>query len=252
MKFIKRKNIDTYKPKSHRFAIEDDGIATIDTNKSLTLPKGTVSDRPATGVTGMVRYNSELHDFEVYTDYSPAWSWERIRTDRPSKIKIKQVGLGGATGEIATINVLNGGNVGEYDPNNPPLVIVSNPDIGDDNAVAVANVSAGGVITSVDVISPGTGYLSVPTATVSGSATFTVVLDGVLRYEILDVNNNNFIPVDDQGSPSATNIQVYVENVYQLPEINYTIEVIDNKGYIKFDNPVPLDKPIYVIYGFDR
>lgn len=250
MKFIKRKNIDTYKPKSHRLSIEVDGVVTVDTNKSLTMPKGTVNDRPATGISGMVRYNSELHDFEVYTDYAPAWSWEKLRTDRPANIKIKQIGTGGATGEINTIQVLNGGS--GYDPNNPPLVTVSDPDIGDDNAVVLANVSPGGVITSIDVISPGTGYVSVPTATVPGSATLRVVLDGVLKYEILDVNNNNFIPVDNLGNPSATNIQVYVENVYQLPEINYTIEVTNNIGYVKFDNPVPLDKPVYVIYGFDK
>ena len=250
MKFIKRKNIDTYKPKSQRFSVEVDGRAVIDTNKTLTLPKGTVNDRPSTGIPGMIRYNTELHDFEVYTDYDPSWSWEKIRTVRPANIKVKQIGVGGATGEIATIDVLNGGS--GYDPNNPPDVIISQPDIGDDTAVAVANVNLSGVITSIDIISPGTGYISIPTATVSGNATLRVNLDGLLKYEILDVNNNNFIPVDNLGNPSSTNIQVYVENVFQLPEINYTIEVTNNIGYVKFDNPVPLDKPIYVIYGFDK
>lgn len=250
MKFIKRKNIDTYKPKSQRISVEVDGRAIINTNKSLTMPKGTVNDRPSTGIPGMIRYNTELKDFEVYTDYDPSWSWERIRTNRPASIKLKQIGTGGATGEINTITVLNGGS--GYDPQNPPDVTISAPDIGDDVAIAVANVSLAGVITSIDVISPGTGYVTVPTATVPGNATLRVNLDGTLTHEILDVNNVNFIPVDDFGNPSSTNIQVYIENVYQLPEINYTVVVIDNKGYIQFDNPVPLTKPIYIIYGFDR
>ena len=251
MKFIKRKNIDTYKPKSYRFSIEGSGIATIDTNKSLTVPKGTSNDRPVTGIPGMVRYNSELKDFEVYTDYAPsAWSWEKIKTNRPANIKVKQIGVGGATGHIARIDVLNGGT--GYDHNNPPLVTIGDPDIGDDNAVALANVSLAGVITSIDLISPGTGYISIPTATVPGTATLKVVLDGVLTYEIKDADDNNFIPLDNLGNPSATNIQVYIENVFQLPGINYTVEVTNNKGYVKFDNPVPLDKPVYVIYGFDK
>jgi hypothetical protein len=250
MKFIKRKNIDTYKPKSQRLSVEVDGRAIINTNKSLTVPKGTVADRPATGIPGMVRYNTEIHDFEIYTDFAPAWSWEKIKTNRPAKINIVQIGVGGGTGEIASISVLNGGS--GYDPNNPPIVTISNPDIGDDNAVAVANVNLSGVITSIDVISPGTGYVDVPTATVSGSATFKVTLDGLLKFEIKDMTNNNFIPLDHLGNPSSTNIQVYVENVYQLPEVNYTIDVTGGLGYIKFDNPVPLGKPVYIIYGFDR
>jgi hypothetical protein len=250
MKFIKRKNIDTYKPKSQRLTVETDGRAIINTNKSLTVPIGTISDRPATGIPGMIRYNSEIRDFEIYTDYDPSWSWERVRTSRPASIKIKEIGTGGATGEIASITVLNGGT--GYDPNNPPDVTISEPDIGDDNAIAVAVVDLSGTITEITLISSGTGYVTVPTVTVSGSATFRANLDGTLVHEIKDISNNNFIPVDDFGNPSATNIQVYVDNVYQLPEINYTIDVIDNKGYVRFDNPVPLGKPIYIIYGFDR
>lgn len=250
MKFIKRKNIDTYKPKSQRFTVEVDGRAIVNTNKSLTVPIGTTADRPVTGVPGMIRYNSEDNDFEVYTDYDPSWSWEKIRTNRPARIKFKQIGTGGATGEINTITVLNGGS--GYDPLDPPDVTISAPDIGDDNAVAVAVVNPSGVITEITVVSGGTGYVTVPTATVSGTATLRVNLDGQLTHEILDVDGNNFIPVDDLGNTSSTNIQVYIENVYQLPEINYTIEVIANKGYIKFDNPVPLGKPIYIIYGFDK
>lgn len=253
MKFIKRKNIDTYKPKSERFAVELDGRAIIATNKSLTVPKGTVNDRPATGIPGMVRYNTELKDLEVYTDYDPSWSWEKIKTNRPADIKLRQIGTGGATGEINTITVLLGGS--GYDQFDPPDVVISPPDIGDDNAIAVAVVNPSGVITEIQVISGGTGYVNVPTATVvSGTtqATLRVNLDGVLTHLITDASGNNFIPVDNFGNPSATNIQVYIENVYQLPNINYTIEVDGGLGYVKFDNPVPLDKPIYIIYGFDR
>jgi len=251
MKFIKRKNIDTYKPKSQLLSVEVDGRAIINTNKSLTVPKGTNNDRPSTGIPGMLRYNTEEHDFEIYTDYAPlVYGWEKLRSNRPANINIVEIGTGGGTGEINTITVLNGGS--GYDPLDPPDVTISAPDIGDDNAIAVAVVNPLGVITEITVISGGTGYVNVPTATVPGTATLRVNLDGVLIHEIIDVDGDNFIPVDNLGNPSSTNIQVYIENVYQLPEINYTVAVIANKGYIQFDSPVPLGKPIYVIYGFDR
>ena len=59
MKFIKRKNIDTYKPKSQRFTVEVDGRAIINTDKSVTVPLGDTAARPGTGVPGMLRYNTQ-------------------------------------------------------------------------------------------------------------------------------------------------------------------------------------------------
>jgi len=58
--------------------------------------------------------------------------------------------------------------------------------------------------------------------------------------------------VNSQGNLSATNVQVYVENVYQLPGINYTLVLQSGNAYVRFDAPVPFGKPVYAIYGFDR
>jgi len=131
MRFIKRKNIDTYLPKSQRFSVENDGRAIIDTNKSLTLPIGDNTERPGTGVPGMIRYNDQIEDFEVFTSYA-SWGWEKVRTDRPSDITISNIGTGQGDGTVATISVLNSGS--GYDPLNPPTITIGNPDIGTDNA----------------------------------------------------------------------------------------------------------------------
>ena len=63
----------------------------------------------------------------------------------------------------------------------------------------------------------------------------------------------------DYPYPALTapqNIMVYVENVYQLPTTNYTLE--DNPAgktagrYVKFESAVPTGKPVTVLHGFDR
>lgn len=67
-------------------------------------------------------------------------------------------------------------------------------------------------------------------------------------------SGNTDYPVPALTEPQ--NIMVYVENVYQLPVTNYTLE--DNPSgktagrYVKFDSEVPLGKPVTVLHGFDR
>lgn len=254
MKFIKRKNIDTYKPKSQRFSIEVDGIATIDTDKSLTVPKGSVAQRPSNPTPGMVRYNldSGFKDLEVFTDYG-SWGWEKIKTNRPSDITFATIGTGQGDGTVDSINITFAG--AGYDSLNPPSVTISSPDIGNDVATAGTVTIVGGTIQSIAIDNPGSGYITVPQVTIDpppGSgfgfeqATAEVILTGTLDYAL------PLIPVNSLGILSNTNIQVYVENVFQLPGINYTVVQIGDTAYVRFDAPVPSGKPIYVIYGFDR
>jgi hypothetical protein len=243
MKFIKRKNIDTYKPKSQRFAVENDGRAIINTDKSLTVPVGESGTRPGSGVPGMVRYNSTFEDFEVYTGYG-SWGWEKLRTNRPSDVTLSIIGDGLGDGTIESIDITNGGT-GYL---TAPTINISAPDIGTDTATAHVTVS-GGAIDTVVIDNPGTGYLTVPTVTINGgntSATLTAVLTGALEYALPT------IPVNSLGVLSATNVQIYVENVFQLPGINYTLIQSGGTAYVKFDAPIPFGKPIYAIYGWDK
>ena len=53
------------------FNIDSLGLANINTDKAVIVPKGTQNQRPYTGVEGMLRYNSELDEFEGYA--ASAW-----------------------------------------------------------------------------------------------------------------------------------------------------------------------------------
>ena len=247
MKFIKRKNIDTYKPKSQRFTVEVDGRAIIDTDKSVTVPLGNTAARPGTGVPGMLRYNTQTHDFEVFTDYS-SWGWEKLRTDRPTDITFQQVGSGQGDGTVDSITITNAGS-GYV---TPPNIVFSAPDVGTDVATATVTIDVNGSIDGYTITNPGTGYISVPQITVDapgGAGTLAVldaVLTGTLEYAL------PIVPVDSTGTLNAKNVQIYVENVFQLPGINYIVFQQGNTAYVKFDAPVPLGKPVYAIFGYDR
>jgi len=246
MKFIKRKNIDTYLPKSQRFSVEVDGRAVIGTDKSLTLPIGNTSSRPI-GVPGMIRYNNTTgyNDFEVFTGYA-SWGWEKLRTNRPADIEINQIGVGDGDGSLDSIEVIDGGS-GYAEA---PTITISEPDVGNDTATAVALVSDG-VITEIQLTNPGEGYINQPSLTIEGAnqtAELKIILSGELDYEL----PSGVIPVDSLGNISSTNIQVYIENVFQLPGINYIVVQIGESAVVRFDAPVPFGKPVYVIYGYDR
>jgi hypothetical protein len=73
--------------------------------------------------------------------------------------------------------------------------------------------------------------------------------------------NTIFGPLDSQDPdfpipPAAQNILVFVENVYQLPNTNYSL-VQNPTGfasgwYIEFASAVDLDKPVTVLHNFDK
>jgi hypothetical protein len=70
-----------------------------------------------------------------------------------------------------------------------------------------------------------------------------------------------FGPLDSQDPDypipaAAQNVLVFVENVYQLPNTNYSL-VQNPTGfsagwYLEFASAVDLDKPVTVIHNFDK
>ena len=92
-------------------------------------------------------------------------------------------------------------------------------------------------------------------------------LFGPLQYD--DDNATGAYP--SQAVPDITkpqNLVVYVENVPQLPNVNYTLEsnpagtptatcyggapTYSTGVYVKFNGAVPFGKPVTVLHGFDR
>jgi hypothetical protein len=299
MHFIKRKNIDSYKAKGTRFAIEVDGRERMLTTNSLTIPVGTMAQRPSNPVAGMIRYCTDLTggaDFEIYTTYSTgAWQsggWERIKTNRPSIVNLYTLGTGQGTGTASTVNIVTQGT--GYSQTYLPDLVFSAPDTGTTYIIASATVSAGGAVTGTNISNYGAGYINVPTVTVgvqwtnggsatlnkdywygnnhyiatasgvfgstppthtSGSvisgnvpltyagtkATATVTLVGAYTY------NLPVVPYDNTGTVNPNNVTIYVENVFQLPGINYTVTG-SSPAIVNFGAPVPYGKSIYAIY----
>jgi len=94
MKFYKRKSIDNSNPRNDAWAVKQDGLITTDTERGIEVPQGTTGQRPSTFKTGQFRYNTDTDEFEVYNNQGEGQGWERVRTVRPGKITVQNLGVG--------------------------------------------------------------------------------------------------------------------------------------------------------------
>ena len=94
MRYIKKLALNKSNPRSNELSyLQDERIVT-KSPASLQVPTGNTAQRPLTLVTGTIRYNTDLGEFEVYNgDLTPP-SWEVLRTVRPSKIVSQVLGSG--------------------------------------------------------------------------------------------------------------------------------------------------------------
>ena len=56
--------------------VADNQLITVNTTGALNIPSGTTAQRPATGATGMLRYNTSNTKLEVYID----GGWANVST----------------------------------------------------------------------------------------------------------------------------------------------------------------------------
>lgn len=73
--------------------IDSLGLIDLNTDKAVIIPKGTEAQRPFTPAEGMLRYNNDTTDFEVYQ----GGEWKPIRFREPTTIVQQNLGNGDGT-----------------------------------------------------------------------------------------------------------------------------------------------------------
>jgi hypothetical protein len=123
------------------------------------------------------------------------------------------------------------------------------------------------------------GIIEVQTGPVGGGASWLgdsldggttgEIYYGPLEYSDVDGNGSLYPAKGAIDATTPQNLIVYIENVPQLPNTNYTLENLDGSTasaptgyllganypagtYIKFVGAVPYGKPVTVLHGFDR
>ena len=156
---------------------------------------------------------------------------------------------------IRSIDVVNGGNDGDYSAGAPPIITLNEGPQGPESIIPEfsPNVSAAGTITSVDVLNSGRNFL--PTQNLSavissGGATFRVNTDPILFTVseatesaavtgISTVTFNEFIPY-----PIFNDTQVKFVRLSRIITSSHSFEYIGAGTDINTSNPFQGGKPI--------
>ena len=156
---------------------------------------------------------------------------------------------------IRSIDVVNGGNDGDYSVGAPPIITLNEDPLGPESILPEfsPNVSAAGTITSVDVLNSGRNFL--PTQNLSavissGSATFRVNTDPILFTVseatesaavtgISTITFNEFIPY-----PVFNDTQVKMVRLSRIITSSHSFEYIGAGTDINTSNPFQGGKPI--------
>ena len=156
---------------------------------------------------------------------------------------------------IRSIEVVNGGNDGDYSVGSPPIITLNESPQGPEAILPEfsPNVSAAGTITSVDVINSGRNFLptqNLSTIISSGSATFRVNTDPILFTVseatdsasvtgISSVTFNEFIPY-----PVFQNTPIKFVRLSRIITSSHSFEYIGAGTDINTSNPFQGGKPI--------
>jgi len=91
MKFLKKSQLNFRNVKDQSVSVETDGRVTMEGKYSLLIPKGGTSDRPSAPVEGMIRYNSDLKEFEFYQGDSGTTSsaWRKVKFKEPATMSFQ-------------------------------------------------------------------------------------------------------------------------------------------------------------------
>ena len=156
---------------------------------------------------------------------------------------------------IREIKVINGGNIGDYEPTSPPVITLNEEPQGPEAILPEfsPNVSIAGTITSVDVINSGRNFLptqNLSTVISSGNATFQVITDPILftvseATETADVTGittvtfNEFIPFE-----ITSGVPIKFVRLSRIITSSHSFEYIGAGTDINTSNPFQGGKPV--------
>jgi hypothetical protein len=90
MRFLKKQNLSKFRRTDRTVSYDEFGNVVMNTPRTLRLPKGDTPNRDTTPQNGMIRYNTDIEDIEVYVN----GIWRRLRYKEPVEIVQQNLGYG--------------------------------------------------------------------------------------------------------------------------------------------------------------
>lgn len=189
MRYIKKLALNKSNPRSDELSyLQDERIVT-NSSASLQVPTGTTAERPTNLVTGTIRYNTNIGEFEVYNGDLIPPRWEVLRTVRSAEIVSQILGTGNYVDYIFgplvySVSTSTPQNIlvfieGVFQEPNIHYNLITNPPAS--TATVVASTSSGvttlylSTLTNIDAGSPDGGWRTVSGTGIQAGTTVTSI-----------------------------------------------------------------------------
>jgi hypothetical protein len=189
MRYIKKLALNQSSPTNDNLSYLQDGRIVTNSSASLQVPTGTTEERPATLVTGTIRYNTTFGEFEVYNGNLVPPKWEVLRTIRPAKIVSQTLGIGNYVDYIFgpllyTVSTSTPQNIfvfvdGVHQLPDINYTLITNPPAS--TATMVTSTASGvtklyiSTLTNIDAGSPDGGWRTVSGTNIQAGTTVTSI-----------------------------------------------------------------------------
>lgn len=265
MRYLRQQVLNRRAPHDQRLYVDMTNSVVMNTTNNLVLPKGGNADRPVSPVIGMIRYNTDTDEVEIYEGTGTP-QWRNVRYKEAVGITQQTLGYGDAITihfgplnpapptYIANNNMWTGANLLVYVENVPQLhstnyTVVSGPTIpGTTYTPKTSGVTTVGATTinfNPTAVAPYVVYpaVDITGAIVTGSAALQAST-AVLSYN-----------TDSQGRLTSIVIDKPTISTSIADATTLTITDSTNVGagtFLQFTSAVPLGKPVTVLHGFDK
>jgi hypothetical protein len=235
MRFIKRLVLNKKDPVSNTFAVEADGRIRTTTVRSLQLPSGTTGQRP-TPVDGMIRYNTTLHDSEIYNIDGAGTGWERIKTNRQATITPQNLGVGNY------VNTVFGPLAYDVDPTKPQNVMVFVDNVYQIPTTNYTLELGSGISTSTTL----TADMFTNASSIHVTTTSNILIGMTVSATSGFANGTTVTSVD-----SITNVVGINPHATGTLLTGGTVTFAESSGvFVNFTSPAPA-KQVFALLGFD-
>ncbi len=233
MRFLKTLTLNRRAIYDDRIAVRTDNSVIMNATNNLLIPKGTTSERPASPVNGMIRYNTDLSaygEFEVYQGSS----WRTVRFKEPNAVVLQDLGAGN---DVDTI----------FGPLSPdPFTYTAQAGVTW-NAAQIAKNLIVIVDTVFQVAGANFNIVQNPTSTGTGSEISGNVLTIGEEYIITSVGDADFTTVGASANTAGT---VFIATGTDAGGTTGLVRVTGT--YVDFFTYVPNLKNAYVYHKFDQ
>jgi hypothetical protein len=265
MRYLRQQVLNRRAPSDQRLYIDMTDSVVMNTTNNLVLPKGGDAARPVSPVVGMIRYNTDSNEVEVYEGAGTP-QWRNVRYKEAVGITQQTLGYGDAITVhfgplnpapptyIANNNTWTGANLLVYVENVQQLhstnyTVVNGPTIPGTTytpktlgvtAIGAMTINFNPATTAPNVVYPA---VDITGAIITGDPAFQAST-AVLSYN-----------TDVQGRLTSIVIDKPTISTTIADSTALTITDTTNVGtgsFLQFTSAVPLGKPVTVLHGFDK